>query len=338
MYGGRVRIIPDRPPYPHKGRLLASQYISLGWYVRFVPPDLADVMDAFYADLICLPRLWHSRIADGKVENKDLYWAGETLVENHNCGGREGAIGPRESDPATARQLQLYRVSELDAIVSGLRQKGVRVIGPQRCLHGREAFVIDPMNMLLGLRQSDPDSPLPQDAEAARRRLRGEAFNPGCKPMPAGWQEIGWVRIRVADLRRLTAFYADILGFPLIGEFNGMALFDLGDNTILELATGGTSRPPPAMQMSSVAAIIMRVSDALGLRASLKVAGVHFVHDLIPTPKGNLCYVSDPEGNVIGFSDRFHPGEYTAPLPLELPPVSLEDAEAQRRWVESRVR
>jgi predicted enzyme related to lactoylglutathione lyase len=315
---------------------LASHYISLGWYVRFVPPEMADVMDGFYADVIGLPRLWHSRIADGKVEDKGLYWAGETLVENHNCGGRDADIGPRESDPATARQVQFYRVSELDAIVAGLRAKGVTVLGPQSCLHGREAFVLDPMNMVFGLRQIDFASPFLQDQEAARRRRRGEAFNPGCKAMPAGWQELGWVRIRAADLGSLTAFYADSLGLPLIGQFGGMALFDLGDNTILELAPGGVVRPPPALQMSSVAAIIMRVGDALGLRASLKSAGVHFVHDLIPTPKGNLCYVADPEGNVMGFSDRFHPGVYLSPLPTELPPFSLEDAEAQRRWVESR--
>lgn len=317
---------------------MGSQYISLGWYVRFVPPDLADIMDGFYADVIGLPRLWHSRVADGKPESKDLYWAGETLVENHNCGGRGAMIGAREADPAVARQVQFYRVSELDAIVATLRSRGATVLGPQACVYGREAFVIDPMNMLLGLRQSDPASPSPQDAEAARRRLRGEAFNPGCNPMPPGWQELGWVRIRVADVQRLKRFYADVMGFPSIGEVDGTVSFDLGDNAILELAPGGVPRSPPAVQMSSVAAIIMRVHDALGLRATLHGAGVHFVHDLIPTPKGNLCYVSDPEGNVIGFSDRFHPSTYVAPLPLELPPVSLEDAEAQRRWVESKAR
>lgn len=313
------------------------QFISLGWYVRFVPLESMEAMDRFYADVLGLPRMWHSRIADGKVENKDLYWAGEAIVENHNCGAPPDAkVGMRESAPATARQVPFYRVSELDSIVSGLRAKGVTVIGPGPCAHGREAFVLDPMNMLLGLRQIDANSPLPQDAEAARRRARGEAFNPGCKPLPAGWQELGWVRIRAADPAALAAFYADILGFPRISRAGGPLSFDLGDNTILELESGGVVRSPPPMQMSSQATIILRVGDALQLRASLKAAGVHFVHDLIVHSKGNLCYVADPEGNVIGISDRLHPGAYVEPLPKELPPVSLEDAEAQRRWVESR--
>jgi predicted enzyme related to lactoylglutathione lyase len=315
---------------------MTSPYISLGWYVRFVPLDKMDAMDRFYADVLGLPRLWHSRIAHGKVENKDLYWAGETIVENHNCGApADASIGPREADPATARQVQFYRVSELDAIVSGLRARGVTVFGPIPCPNGHEAFVLDPMNMLLGLRQIDAGSQLPQDAEAVRRRMRGEAFNPGCKPMPAGWQELGWVRIRAANLPALRDFYAATLGLTLLREMEGTVQFNLGDNTILELAAGGVARPPPAMQMSSLAAIIMRVGDALELRASLQRAGAHFVHDLIKHAKGNLCYVSDPEGNVIGFSDRLHPGSYVEPLPTELPAVSIEDVEAQRRWVET---
>jgi predicted enzyme related to lactoylglutathione lyase len=295
-----------------------------------------EVMDRFYTGVLGFPRLWHSRIAHGKPENKDLYWAGETIVLNHNCGARDATVGARESQPGTARQVQIHRVSELDAIVAGLRARGATVLGTARCYRGREAFVLDPMGMLLGLRERDVDSPLPQDAEAVRRRLRGEAFNPGCKPMPPGWQELGWVRIRVADLPSMTAFYANTLGLHIIGEVDGAMLFDLGDNATLELAAGGVARPAPAVQMSSIAAIILRVADALAYRAALQAAAVHFVHDLIQIPKGNLCYVADPEGNVIGFSDRFHPGSYVEALPTVLPPVSLEDAEAQRRWVESK--
>jgi predicted enzyme related to lactoylglutathione lyase len=312
-----------------------SQIMSLGWYVRFVPLDAMEVMDDFYADVVGLPRIWHSRVVDGKVENKDLYWAGEAIVENHNCGGRDAPVGPREADPATARQVQFYRVSELDAIVARLRARGASVRAPLPCYHGREAYVLDPMGMLLGLRQRDADSPLPQDAEAVRRRRRGEAFNPGCSPMPAGWQELGWVRIRAADLAAMRAFYTDTLGLPFIGEADGCLLFDLGDNSTLELAAGGVTRPPPAMQMSSLAAMILRVVDTARIRADLKAAGVHFVHDLIQTPKGELSYFSDPEGNVIGLSERVHAGIYVGNSPTALPPVTLEDAEAQRRWIEA---
>jgi len=314
---------------------MPSEIMSLGWYVRFVPLDLMEVMDDFYANVLGLPRLWHSRIVDGRIENKDLYWAGEAIVENHNCGGRDAPVGPREADPATARQLPIYRVSDLDGIVGRLRARGVTVFGPTACFHGREAFVLDPMGMLLGLRQRDADSPLPQDAEAARRRARGEAFNPGCAPMPAGWQELGWVRIRAANVSALRAFYRDVVGLPLIAEVDGLTLFDLGDNSTLELGGGGVSRPPPAAQMSSLAAMIFRVTRTAPIRAALKGAGVHFVHELIPTAKGELSYFADPEGNVVGLSERTHPGTYVGALPKVLPPVTLEDAEAERRWVES---
>jgi len=313
---------------------MTSQIMSLGWYVRFVPVDLMEVMDDFYSNVLGLPNLWRSRTADGKVENKDLYWAGEAIIENHNCGGEGATVSPREASPDTARQVQLYRVSELDAIVNRLRSKGVTVVGPSACVHGREAFVLDPMGMLLGLRQSDPDSPLPQDVEAARRRLRGEAFNPGCGPLPDGWQEIGWVRIRAANPAALKSFYEDALGLPFIGKSGEFLCFDLGDNTILEIGGGGITRPPPPKQMSSLAAMIFRVVHHGTIHAALKKAGVHFVHDLIPTPKGGLSYVADPEGNVIGLSDRIRPEAYVGLHPTVLPPVTLEDAEAHRRWVE----
>jgi catechol-2,3-dioxygenase len=132
----------------------------------------------------------------------------------------------------------------------------------------------------------------------------------------------------------MRAFYGDTLGLPFIGEADGCFLFDLGDNTTLELAAEGVARPPPAMQMSSLAAMILRVVDTARLRADLKAAGVHFVHDLIQTPKGELSYFSDPEGNVIGISERVHAGVYVGTAPTALPLVTLEDAEAQRRWVE----
>jgi predicted enzyme related to lactoylglutathione lyase len=295
-----------------------------------------EIMDDFYGGVIGLPRVWHSRVVDGKVENKDLYWAGEAIIENHNCGGRDAPVGAREADPQTARQIQFYRVSELDAIVGRLRARAVTVRGPVPCFHGREAYVLDPMSMLLGLRQSDPDSPLREDVEAARRRRRGEAFNPGCGPMPPGWQELGWVRIRAANLPALRDFYRDTVGMPFLGETDGYARFDLGDNTVLELGGGGAARPPPAMQMSALAAMILRVRDTAAMRRSLQSAGVHFVHELIQTAKGELSYFADPEGNVIGISERTHPGTYVGPLPTALPLVTLEDAEAQRRWVESR--
>ena len=312
-----------------------TKIMSLGWYVRFVPVELMETMDDFYAKVIGLPRLWHSRVFDGKPENKDLYWAGEAIVENHNYGGWDAPVSEREACPDTARQVQIFRVRDLDEIVAGLRGQGVTVFGPSPCLFGHEAFVLDPMGMLFGLRERDANSPLVEDRVAAQRRERGEAFNPGCKRMPPSWQEIGWVRMRAKDLNALRAFYAQQLGLRCITDLDEAVLFDLGDNTTLELAAGGVARPPPLQQMNSLSAMILRVASTTAINARLKSNGVHFVHDLIQIAKGDLSYVCDPEGNVIGLSDRRHPGAYVDSLPRALPPVSLEDVEAERRWIES---
>jgi predicted enzyme related to lactoylglutathione lyase len=159
--------------------------------------------------------------------------------------------------------------------------------------------------------------------------LRGEGFNPGCKPMPDHWQEIGWVRLTVADLPAMTRFYRDVIGLGFIGMADGCALLDLGDNTTLELAPGGAPRDPPKRQMDSLACIILRVTDVHALVKELKAANVHFVHDMLTSIKGDWTYISDPEGNVVGLSQRAHPGDY-----CDKAEVRPEDIENARRWAE----
>ncbi len=309
---------------------MAIEIMGLGWHVRFVPASLMDVMSDFYVKTLGVPRSGKMRHADGYAEQKDYLWGGENIIMNHNYGGEDVAVSPREADPEAARQVPLFRVGALDSIVEGLRAKGLPVRDPRRCFGGREAFVVDPMGMLLGLRQCDADSPLAQDREATRRRLRGEAFNPGCVSLPSDWQEIGWIRIRAADLPALIGFYRDVMGFPLVAKAPGHALFDIGDNTLLELAPGGISRPAPKAQMASLAAMILRVVSVPRVVEFLRPRGVHFVHEMFSPARGNLTYIADPEGNVIGFTDRLHPGAYVDKMP-----VYPEDIEAQRRWVEA---
>jgi predicted enzyme related to lactoylglutathione lyase len=308
---------------------MGFEIMSLGWCVRFVPVSLMDVMSDYFLTTIGLTRTGYLRISEGDRENKDLMWGGETIIVNHNYGGVEAPVSARESDTDTARFYAIYRVNGLDGVIGRLRARGVTVIGPRDCAYGREAFIVDPMGMLTGLRERDANAPLLQDREATRRRVRGEAFNAGCKSMPEGWQELGWIRMTAEDLPRLTSFYRDTVGYPLVGEDGGCMLFDLGDNTILELAPGGKSRPPPAIQMAAQAAPILRVPDVHGAIAYLRQGGVHFVHELLTSPKSEFAYFSDPEGNVVGICQNFHPGKY-----CEDHRVLPEDVEAERRWIE----
>jgi predicted enzyme related to lactoylglutathione lyase len=312
-----------------------TEIMALGWYVRFCMLSDMEAMEHHYADILGLPRAMIMRAVDGVGESKDHFWGGENIIVNHNYGrpdlDRDVSADAREADPATARQIQIFRVSDLDGIVERLRAKGATVLPIRPCFHGREAFVLDPMGMLIGLRQRDADSPLPQDREAVRRRIRGEAFNPGCGPMPQDWQEVGWVRITVADLPKVAAFYRDTVGLPFIGEADGDALFDLGDNTTLELTPGGVARPIPDKQISCPAVMILRVPNRAATIRKFQAANVPVVMALFQAVYGSLTYVSDPEGNVFGLMERVHPGDYFGKYA-----IVPEDLEAARRWAETK--
>ncbi len=309
---------------------MALQSMGVGWCVRFVPVSLMASMSDHYVQTVGLPRIDRMRIEDGAKENKDLMWGGEAIVVNHNYGGVEGRVSPREADADTARFCAVFRVSDLDTVVDSLRGQGATVSAPRPCAYGREAFILDPMGMLTGLRERDADSPLAEDHEATRRHLRGEAFNPGCRPLPPHWQELGWLRLTAEDLPALAAFYRDVVGLPVLGETDGAVLFGLGDNTTLELAPGGSRRPPPALQMAAEAAPILRVPDLDAAIAHLREGGVHFVHDVLTSPKSRFTYFADPEGNVTGICENLHPSAY-----FETARALPEDMEAQRRWVET---
>jgi predicted enzyme related to lactoylglutathione lyase len=310
---------------------MTLEIMSLGWNVRFAPVDLMDQMSDYYSQNIGLPRIDKMRIEDGDRENKDLFWGGEAIIVNHNFGGVGPPAAAREAHPDTARYCAIFRVSNLDEVVDRLRRRGATVLAPRACAHGREAFIVDPMGMLTGLRERREDSPLAEDREAARRRRRGEAFNPGCRPLPPDWQELGWIRMTAEDLPRLGEFYRDVVGLRRLGEADDSIRFDLGDNTILELAPGGVRRPAPPVQMAAQAAPILRTPDLDAALASLRARGVHFVHDVLTSPKSRFTYFADPEGNVIGICENLHPGDY-----VETARALPEDMEAQRRWCEAK--
>ena len=188
----------------------------------------------------------------------------------------------------------------------------------------------DPLGGLIGLREADPQSDLAHDVEARRRWRRGEAFNVGCDPMPAGWQELGWVVRHVADVRSMRHFYTDAIGLEVIAEEDGRVLLDLGDNSVLELAPGGQAATPPAHRHELMSTFILRIRQLERFREELKARGVHMVHEFIQWPAGALTYVADPEGHVIGIEERYHPSQY---LSKTIPPFP-EDLEALRRQKE----
>jgi len=214
--------------------------------------------------------------------------------------------------------------------MAGFTARGAKILPPRPTYLGREAFVIDPMGRLIGFRQRDAASPLAADREARRRSKRGEAFNPGCAPMPARLRELGWVRLTVADLAAAKDFYGAKVGLAYLGPAGGAELFDVGDNTTLEIVSGGIPRPVPTEQRAAGSVMILRVVDFPTTLARLKATGQPLPFKIYAMANGGFSYIADCEGNLIGLADRKPPAAYKAVLPV-LP----EDLEARRRWVEA---
>jgi len=302
------------------------EVMALGWYVIFSRPSMMDPMTEFYGRTLGLPLMLTMR----SVQNKDLFWAGEDIDIDVSHHALELPLDERESDPSTARQIPIFRTDDLTALLSTLSARGARTVMPRITSEGREAFVLDPMGRLIGFRQCAPDSPLPADREARRRFVRGEAFNPGVAPMPAHWQELGWVHMTVANPAAARRFYGDVLGLRSLGRSRGVDSFDLGDNTPLEIAPGGRPRPRPAEQRASESVIILRVVSFSRMRTRLEKAGVVFPYKIYDNANGSFSYIADPEGNLIGLADRKPPDTYSGTQA-----VAVEDLEARRRWVET---
>jgi catechol 2,3-dioxygenase-like lactoylglutathione lyase family enzyme len=294
---------------------------SLGWFIRFAPPQ--NVASSFYPAKLGIPVVR----ALGDQAKTMFFWGGEAIIWEVIPQATSLASEP---DFQTASCYPIFRVHGLEELVTAYRRAGVAISAAQQTPRGREAFIVDPDGHVAGLRERPGNSRLRHDRVAAERRIRGEAFNPGCASMPAGLQETGWVVRRVADVARSASFYRDILGLPVVAEEGGHLMLDLGDNSLLELAPGGPTRKPPRDRRECPNTFILRVHERAKLVATLKARGVPLVNEHIEWPAGDLTYAADPDGYPVGLEERRHPSQIkdgSAPLP--------EDIEARRRWRES---
>lgn len=304
----------------------AHEVMAVGWYVIFSRPSTMDQMTAFYGQTLGLPPMLTMR----GPQNKDLFWGGEDIDIDVSHHALELPLDPREADPDCARQVPFFRTDDLAALLATLGARGAKIVAPRMTSQGREAFVVDPMGRLIGFRQRDARSPFAPDREARRRLTRGEAFNPGVAPMPPHLQELGWVRITVADPAAARRFYGGLLGLRSVGSSHGVESFDLGDNTTLEIAPGGRPRERPTEQRAAESVVILRVVSFARMRARLEATGLIFPYKIYDKANGSFSYIADSEGNLIGLADRRPPASYSSSQP-----VAVEDLEAQRRWVEA---
>ena len=106
------------------------------------------------------------------------------------------------------------------------------------------------------------------------------------------------ILVPVGDLDRAVAFYADVLGLPMLFRFPGNAFFD-AHGVRLYLAT------PTEAGFDGVATIYFRVDDVTGTLALLESRGAP-VHERPEIVFGTedydlwLAFVKDLDGNNIG--------------------------------------
>src|SRR5690242_16005904 len=115
-------------------------------------------------------------------------------------------------------------------------------------------------------------------------------------------QRVHQIAQHCEDLDRAAAFYADVLGLPLIARFDppGLAFFDLG-NTRLLIEVGATS-----------ALLYLEVADVAAARDEMIGAGVEFIdepHMIYRDDDGTfdragteewMTFFRDSEGNLLG--------------------------------------
>ena len=118
------------------------------------------------------------------------------------------------------------------------------------------------------------------------------------KDAAAGLGPIGQILVPVADVDRAAAFYADVLGLPLLFRYPGNAFFD-ADGIRLYLAS------PTEPGYAGPVTLYFRVEDVSGafdrliargatVREAPEIAHRDAAYDLW------LAFVADPDGNNIG--------------------------------------
>jgi len=109
---------------------------------------------------------------------------------------------------------------------------------------------------------------------------------------------VGQIAIPVHDLPRSTAFYRDILGFPLLFEVPGqMAFFDCGGVRLMLAVPEPEFDHPPSI-------VYFRVSDIDAVHVTLRSRGVTFrrdPHRLADMGSHELwmAFFEDAEGSVL---------------------------------------
>jgi methylmalonyl-CoA/ethylmalonyl-CoA epimerase len=130
---------------------------------------------------------------------------------------------------------------------------------------------------------------------------------PNDLPRPDRPARIGQIAIAVADLDRAVAWYADVLGLPLLFRAPpGLAFFDCGGVRLM------LSRPEPPGTELRTSVLYYQVADIHAAHAGLRSRGATLVdepHVIARLPDHDLwmSFCHDSEGNLLGLMSEVRP-------------------------------
>lgn len=289
--------------------LTNALHMGPGWYMRRTAN--ATALLPFYRDAL------GTSVIRG-AEPVYFLWAGETFIIELKADG--SLRGERVTAPALHPCTPIFHSRDLQVTVDRLLNNGASLISRSDTAFGPEAFVLDPDQQIVGIRQ-------PKDGELAIGRSNVSSYNPGCAPLPEDVIGLRSILRPVVDIGTMSSFYGDTVGFKDLGKHNGRHLFDLGEGVHLELTSGGEQQNPPKDRAEISNQFIVRVEDHDAFNAALKANDVPFCNDSFRWNSADMSICIEPEGHIMGFEERFEPHEYGTPRdPFE------EDLEADRRW------
>ncbi len=116
----------------------------------------------------------------------------------------------------------------------------------------------------------------------------------------------------VADLARSVAWYRDVLGAEIIGEYGGTSAVVRFVGSWLLLVTGGgptadkptVTMAPPAEPDRSSAELIVAVPDCRGAHAELTGRGARFLAEPVEYAWEIRAFFRDPDGHLFEISQR----------------------------------
>jgi predicted enzyme related to lactoylglutathione lyase len=114
------------------------------------------------------------------------------------------------------------------------------------------------------------------------------------------------VLLTVGDLDDAVDFYAERIGLQLAFRLDdrGIALFRLGPETPGLLAQrGAPGTPRNGTALTGATRVWLEVADARAAARTLAAAGLPILADPFEVATGWTVEISDPWGNVIGFTD-----------------------------------